>query len=94
QVNDDEDEEYIDLESDFTIFPKSKIKDNPDLIVYGETAEGRQRHYEWLTEKATTAEDFELWHGFLATGKNRHERHKTVPQALLEYPFLATVQSV
>ncbi|KAL3194613.1 hypothetical protein MRX96_046027 [Rhipicephalus microplus] len=34
-----------------------RLSDNPELIVYGETAEGRRWHHEWLTENASTAED-------------------------------------
>ncbi|XP_075746334.1 uncharacterized protein LOC142803920 isoform X5 [Rhipicephalus microplus] len=70
--------------------------DNPELIVYGETAEGRRWHHEWLTENASTAGDDELRPCLLATAKERHERleRMTIQQALLEYPFLATEHSV
>ncbi|KAL1441972.1 hypothetical protein MTO96_008120 [Rhipicephalus appendiculatus] len=31
-----------------------RLSDNPDLVVYGETAEESQRHHEWLAENAIT----------------------------------------
>ncbi|KAL3179493.1 hypothetical protein MRX96_037883 [Rhipicephalus microplus] len=107
QVFDTKAEEYIDLEKDCTILSKSKIKagrkvlppttdDNPELVVYNETAEGRRTHHEWLTENANTAGDEELRPRLLATAKERHERleHMTIQQALLENPFLATEHSL
>ncbi|XP_075733732.1 uncharacterized protein LOC142775738 isoform X4 [Rhipicephalus microplus] len=73
-----------------------RLSDNPELIVYGETAEGRRRHHEWLTENASTAGDDELRPCLLATAKERHEglERMTIQQALLEYPFLATEHSL
>ncbi|XP_075746304.1 uncharacterized protein LOC142803899 [Rhipicephalus microplus] len=73
-----------------------RLSDNPELIVYGETAKGRRRHHEWLTENASTAGEDELWPRLLATAKERHERleRMTIQQALLEYPFLATEHSL
>ncbi|KAH7962637.1 hypothetical protein HPB52_017283 [Rhipicephalus sanguineus] len=73
-----------------------RLSDNSDLIIYGETAEACQRHHEWLMENASTAEDFELRPRLLATAKERHDRLQcmTLPQALLEYPFLAAEQSL
>ncbi|KAH6920535.1 hypothetical protein HPB50_028477 [Hyalomma asiaticum] len=72
-----------------------RLSDNADLIVYGDRAEARQHHNQWLTQNATTAEDFELRPRLLAMAKERHERlqHMTIPEALLQYPFLATEQS-
>ncbi|KAH8040583.1 hypothetical protein HPB51_011411 [Rhipicephalus microplus] len=73
-----------------------RLSDNPELVVYNETAEGRRTHHEWLTENANTAGDEELRPRLLATAKERHERleHMTIQQALLENPFLATEHSV
>ncbi|KAL3200962.1 hypothetical protein MRX96_043179 [Rhipicephalus microplus] len=73
-----------------------RLSDNPELIVYGETAEGRRRHHEWLTENASTTGDDELRPCLLATAKERHEglERMTIQQALLKYPFLATEHSL
>ncbi|KAL3195900.1 hypothetical protein MRX96_045481 [Rhipicephalus microplus] len=70
--------------------------DNPELIVYSETAEGHRRHHEWLTENASTAGDDELRPRLLATAKERHEwlERMTIQQVLLEYSFLATEHSL
>ncbi|KAH8028429.1 hypothetical protein HPB51_016596 [Rhipicephalus microplus] len=73
-----------------------RLSDNPELVVYDETVEGRHWHHEWLTENASTAGDGELRPRLLATAKKRHERleHMPIQQALLEYPFLAPEHSL
>ncbi|KAL3184028.1 hypothetical protein MRX96_006340 [Rhipicephalus microplus] len=68
-----------------------------ELVVYGETAEERRRHHEWLTENASTDGDDEVRpRRLLVTAKERHEllEHITIQRALLKYLFLATEHSL
>ncbi|KAH7936834.1 hypothetical protein HPB49_005680 [Dermacentor silvarum] len=106
QIHDDDLDDFIDLEADVIISSKEKIKvarktaphtdDNNDLIVYGETLESRQKHIEWLQDNFFIADAEDFRPRLLATTKERHEclRQITLPEALLQYPFLATEHSL